>query len=189
VVLQPATESYLLGVARYALWGALGVDLDPPRRPPDDGLARPARVFVSWHRLGRLVGCIGTLEPSRTLEAAVKHFAVQSGLHDPRTSAATRDDLEFLDCEISILSEPRPLGVAGFTEIERGVVPGRDGVILCQGLRRAVFLPVVWATIPSPRDFLEALCRKGGMDPSTSDPPLSAETFRVHRLPSTPSTG
>lgn len=144
---------------------------------PDDGALRaPARVFVSWHEHERLLGCIGTLTANESLAEAVAHYAVQSGLHDPRMPAMRAEQVERAALEISVLSEPRALDVRGRAAIEAALVPGRDGVILREGPRRAVFLPVVWAQLPEVSAFVAALCKKAGIDPQhTAD--LRAEVF------------
>ncbi len=40
--------------------------------------------------------------------------------------------------------------------------PHIDGLLLEQGYHRAVFLPLVWDTLPTPSLFINALKRKGG---------------------------
>ncbi len=85
-------------------------------------------------------------------------------------------------CEISVLSPPVPHGELGLRSIERALVPGRDGLILAVGERRAVFLPVVWERLPEPAQFVRALCHKAGIDPETRGPDargwiFATETF------------
>lgn len=157
-----------------------------PERPEDPCLSAPTRAFVSWHHGRSLVGCIGTLEAGRPLEDAVRHYAVQAALHDPRTSGVQHDELPDLWCEISVLSEPRSLPVTCLREIEKAIVPGRDGLILRQGPRRAVFLPLVWKTLPEPARFVHALCRKGGFDPVRDGDSLQADVFTTTILEELP---
>lgn len=155
----------------------------PPGDPPDDPrLDRPTRVFVSWHEGERLVGCIGTLASERSLKDAVSHYAVQSGLHDPRTDTPRPEDLPRLRCEISVLTEPEPMAERGLEPITAALVPGRDGLVLRDGDRRAVFLPVVWHSLPDPREFVAALCRKAGIDPRHRGPFVRGERFYADKL-------
>lgn len=146
-------------------------------RPDDPRLDAPARVFVSWHDVRELVGCIGSLEPWPNLEQAVVRYAVQAGLHDPRTSPARPARWGRMNGEISILGEPRHLDCVGLDAITEAVVPGRDGVILGVGSRQAVFLPVVWRQLPRPRDFLAALMRKAGLSPDLDGARIRARVF------------
>lgn len=163
--LSTATRSWLLASARHALADALGVvvpPLDPP--PADPRLDEPMRLFVSWHEGERLVGCIGTLEAHRSLRDGVQHFAVQAGLHDPRTPMPRPGDLPQLRASISVLTPSEPMAEQGLEEITAALVPGRDGLVLRDGERRAVFLPVVWESLPTSEAFVAALCRKAGID-------------------------
>jgi AmmeMemoRadiSam system protein A len=176
--LGAATRAYLLASARRSLADVLGVKGHAvPSRPPDPRLSAPARVFVSWHLSERLVGCIGTLQPWPTLEDAVSRYAVEAGINDPRTHPAQPHELGHLQCEISVLGEPRPLPEIGISKIERVIVPQRDGVIVSLERLRAVFLPVVWHKLPHPRTFLEALCRKAGIESAADKKRVRAQVF------------
>lgn len=183
--LSEPVRRWLLHVARRSLRDAMAIR-DPEAsvlpvgevaRPDDSRLEQPARVFVSWHDGRDLVGCLGSLEPWPHLEQAVVRYAVQAGLHDPRTSPARPSRWSRMDGEISVLGEARDLEVTGFAAVEEAVVPGRDGVILSVGSRQAVFLPVVWRQLPRPRDFLTALMRKAGLSPEHDGARLRARVF------------
>jgi AmmeMemoRadiSam system protein A len=187
--MEPGTHSWLLAVARRALRAALA-DGDPSasglvvpnaQRPAaeseNQALRTPQRLFVSWYDDSQLVGCIGALEPRLALEEAVEYLSVQSGIHDPRMPSATVEQYERLRCEISVLSEPQPLGARGLRAIAAAVVPGRDGVLLDVSGRSAFFLPQVWNKIPDRRAFLEALCRKAQVDLAEADADARASVF------------
>jgi AmmeMemoRadiSam system protein A len=172
-----------LAAARHALADALGVTAPAPGPAPNDPqLDEPARLFVSWHEGLRLAGCIGTLAAQVPLRVAVRHFAVQAGLHDPRTSAPRPEDLPRLRCEISVLTPPEPMVEEGLVEITAALVPGRDGLVLHDGPRRAVFLPVVWESIPEPAAFVAALCRKAGIDAGRRAAQVRGERFYAERF-------
>lgn len=150
--------------------------------PLDPRLDEPARLFVSWHEGERLVGCLGTLEAQRPLRDAVRYFAVQAGLHDPRTPTPRPADLPRLRCSISLLTAPVPMVERGLAEITAALVPGRDGLVLRDGERRAVFLPVVWESLPEPPAFVQALCRKAGIDAGRRGAHVQGERFFAHEL-------
>ncbi len=183
--MDPATRQWLLVVARRALRAALA-EMDPraqplpvpkARRPDDEILRRPSRLFVSWYDGVSLVGCIGSLEARLPLEEAVEHLSVQAALHDPRLPPASVEQWDQLRCEISVLDEPHPLNARGLSAISAAVVPGRDGVLLEAHGRRAFFLPQVWVKIPDRSAFLEALCRKAGLDPADARDEARAAVF------------
>ena len=178
-----ASRRWLLATARDALGQAMGQPPAPLDGPPDDRrLSERARVFVSWHEGSRLVGCIGTLVAEQPLRDAVRYYAVQSGLHDPRTPTPTADELPRLHCEISVLSAPVPMSEQGLREITAALVPGRDGLVLRDGDRRAVFLPVVWQSLPTPEEFVAALCRKAGIDAERRAPFVRGERFFAEKF-------
>lgn len=181
--IAPPTRRWLLASAREALAGAMGVAAEPPGPAPDDPLLdQPRRVFVSWHEGPRLVGCIGTLVAERPLRDAVRYFAVQAGLYDHRTPTPAPDDLPRLRGEISVLTEPEPMQQEGLDAITRALVPGRDGLVLRDGGRRAVFLPVVWESLRTPEQFVAALCRKAGIDAARRGAYVKGERFFAVKL-------
>ncbi len=186
VRVAPTTRRWLLAAARHALADAMGAATVAAGDAPDDPcLDEPARTFVSWHDGPRLVGCIGTLHPERSLRAAVVHFSVQAGLHDPRTPTPVAADLPRLSCEISVLGAPAPMEQQGLPAITAALVPGRDGLVLYDGARRAVFLPLVWASLPAAPAFVAALCQKAGIDPDVRGPHVRAERFFADRFDET----
>jgi AmmeMemoRadiSam system protein A len=171
----------LLASARHALAEALGVPGPPVGPAPADlRLDELVRLFVSWHDGPRLVGCIGTLEAHAPLHAAVRHYAVEAGLHDPRTPTPAPDDLPRLRCEISVLTPPEPMAEQGLSEITAALVPGRDGLVLRDGERRGVFLPVVWEGA-----FVAALCRKARIDVDRRGALVRGERFFAERFEET----
>ncbi|MEM7154497.1 MAG: AmmeMemoRadiSam system protein A [Myxococcota bacterium] len=174
----PATRRWLLANARDALAKALQTPAPPlPPAPDDPILDEPARMFVSWHEGTRLVGCIGVLEPRETVREGTRRLAVQSGLHDHRTPMPAATDLPRLHAEISILTPPEPMAERGLAEIAAALVPGRDGLVLHDGAKRAVFLPVVWNSLTTPAAFVTALCRKAGIDPQVRAEHVRGERF------------
>lgn len=174
----PATRRWLLANARDALAGAMQVPTPPlPPAPADPLIDEPARLFVSWHEGSRLVGCIGVLEVRETVRQATRRLAVQAGLHDHRTPMPAPEDLPRLTAEISILSPPEPMAERGLAEITAALVPGRDGLVLHDGGKRAVFLPVVWKSLTTPEAFVTALCRKARIDPEQRAEHVRGERF------------
>lgn len=181
MTIAAATRRFLLASAREALAAELGCPStrDASTIPDDPRLAAPARVFVSWHAGERLLGCIGTLVPHPRLDEAVRHYAVAAGLEDPRMGPMPATQLGRAHCEVSVLGEPRELDAVGLDAIAAAVVPGRDGVILRLGSRRAVFLPVVWEKLSTPAAFLDALCRKAGIDARREGDQVRAQVFEA----------
>ena len=137
--------------------------------------------FVTLTKHGALRGCIGYLVPEQSLCDCVVSNAVSAAVHDQRfTPVATQQELDTLDIEISVLSVPQRLSVTSADGVLQVLVPGTDGVILKQGWRQATYLPQVWEHFTAKTDFLNSLCRKGGMSSDCwQDPDTEVYLYRV----------
>ena len=160
--------------ARDHLREALG---GPAATPPREGWCEQiGATFVTLRRRdGALQGCIGTLEPTRTLLHDVAHNAMAAATRDPRSAPIALADLDDLHVELSILSALAPLH--GPDEIRIGV----DGVVLRHGQRRATFLPVMWERFRELGRFLAALKHKAGLPPSLPDTELRLWRYTVEK--------
>jgi uncharacterized protein len=119
--------------------------------------------FVTLMRNHGLRGCIGSLEARRGLLEDVIHNAAAAAFRDPRFPPLRSAELPELEIEISVLSPSAPLPVDDRADLLRRLEPGRHGLILQEGARRATFLPAVWESLPSPEDFLSQLLLKAGL--------------------------
>jgi AmmeMemoRadiSam system protein A len=112
---------------------------------------------------GRLRGCIGSLSADEAVLDNVQHNAINAAVHDPRFSPLSKEELDQVLVEVSVLSTPEPLSYVNGEDLVAKLRPRVDGVILEKGHNRATFLPQVWDQLPDPRDFLSHLCRKAGL--------------------------
>jgi AmmeMemoRadiSam system protein A len=119
--------------------------------------------FVTLHKNGALRGCIGTIDPRKSLYDGVEENAVNSAFWDPRFPKMIEDELDDIDIEVSVLTVPRILEFKGENELLGQLEPGIHGVILSQGRHSATFLPQVWDQLPDKKDFLTHLCMKAGL--------------------------
>lgn len=115
-------------------------------------------VFVTLHKKGNLRGCIGYIEPIKSLYDAVKDNAINAALKDYRFSTLKKSELEDVDIEISVLTPP--VEVSGASEF----IVGKHGIIIKKGFNQAVFLPQVapeqgWTR----EETLSHLCVKAGL--------------------------
>jgi AmmeMemoRadiSam system protein A len=120
-------------------------------------------VFVTLHKKGTLRGCIGNIEPVKTLEKGVRENAVFAAFKDSRFAPLTLDELALIDIEISVLSKPEPMAYKNTRELLANLTPGVDGVMIEKEGHRATFLPQVWEQLPKPKAFLNNLCMKAGL--------------------------
>lgn len=163
MLLLPDTElgPTLLDRARHAIEHELGLkDVSPAEDPR---LASRGATFVTLRAEGELRGCIGSVRAQRALGDDIVINAIAAATRDPRFLPVGVYELNDIRVEVSLLSEPQFLDFAGEDDLLGQLRPGIDGLMLFGGCRSATFLPQVWEQLPDPRDFLDALLRKGGI--------------------------
>lgn len=161
VPLAPGDGQRLAGLAAAAVSARLTVRplrYWPPGAP---ALRACGATFVTLEATGRLRGCIGTLDPVRPIYLDVVRNAIRA-MADPRLPPVVVDEWPRLDVCVSVLSPPVVVEVTGRTDLLGALHAGTDGLILTDGVRRATFLPTVWAKLPDPDQFVAALLVKGG---------------------------
>ncbi len=121
-------------------------------------------TFVTLTAAGQLRGCIGHIVPHAPIIEGVRINAINAAFNDPRFSPLTKEELEKIKIEVSVLSEPKPLTYMDAPDLLRQLRPNIDGVILKKEFYQSVFLPQVWAQLPEKEAFLGHLCLKAGFD-------------------------
>ncbi len=139
-----------------------GYGLEIPDEPNEEELKVPAACFVTLMYNGQLRGCIGSLQATEPLWRNVCKNAYACGFKDDRFEPITLNERPYLSIEISVLSELLPVPNEGELALRERLTPNVDGLLLEQGYRRAVFLPLVWEKLPRPELFINALKCKGG---------------------------
>lgn len=151
---------YARACIREALGGAPAV---APQGGPFD---EPCAAFVSLHGPGgRLQGCIGTLEPYRSLVEDVAQNARAAAFRDPRGRRLALDDVDALEVEVSVLGPLEPVEAADEETACVVLRPGTDGVLFVWERCRATFIPQMWAHFGDARSLLAALKQKAGLPP------------------------
>jgi len=167
--LTPEEKQTLLKLARQSLVaGVRGTPfptLDLAGLTP--ALQAEGASFVTLTVHGDLRGCIGALEPYQSLAEDVREHAAAAALEDPRFPQVQENELAKIQIEVSRLTVPMPLDYKDAGDLLAKLRPGKDGVILRDGFRRATFLPQVWGKIPDAAAFLANLCYKMGAAPDT----------------------
>lgn len=134
--------------------------------------------FVTLRQQGQLRGCIGSLEPRRTLADDVRRNAVSAAVHDTRFRPVSEAELATLSYSISVLDLPRPLQGVGAEDLPAYLEKHRPGVIIEYRGRRSTFLPSVWEDLADPEDFLTRLCiKQGSPAPCWRDPAARISTY------------
>ena len=94
-------------------------------------------AFVSLHKHGQLRGCIGHFGEDTPLHEIVAEMACAAAFEDPRFMPVTRDELDELDIEISVLTPMRRIQSLDEFELHR------HGIYIRKGYRSGTFLPQV----------------------------------------------
>ncbi len=129
-----------------------------------EALRAEGATFVTLKRDSRLRGCIGSPSAYRPLIADVAENAFSAAFNDNRFPKLKRDELAGLSVSLSVLSPPSPLIFANEADLLAQLRPEIDGLMIQGGERRALFLPQVWESLPEPRQFLNQLKTKAGLD-------------------------
>jgi len=181
---EPAQVGYgdehgrtLVGLARSGIVSALGGAA--PTTAGDPWLSEHRATFVTLTKNGDLRGCIGSLEAHRPLGVDVVENARAAAFRDPRFPQVTAREIDAIQVEVSLLSQPSALEFADHDDLVAQLAPGLDGLILAAEGRRGTFLPQVWESLPEPEQFLAHLKQKAGLSPSTPTRRCQVWRYRV----------
>jgi AmmeMemoRadiSam system protein A len=145
-------------------------------------LLEPGASFVTLKRNGELRGCCGRLEPIRPLAQDVWYNAWASAYDDPRFPPVGASELSDLDVEVSLLSALERVLAETQEQLLGSLEPGRHGIVIALGPRRATFLPQVWKSLPEPSRFLAELKSKAGIPRDYWSPDIEAWRYTTRSL-------
>jgi AmmeMemoRadiSam system protein A len=188
--LSESDRRSLLELARRAIAEAVSLEKPAGNLSQSGVFAEKRGVFVTIHARGRLRGCIGVVEAMEPLGQSIARCAVSAALEDPRFSPVRAEEIQGLQIEISLLSEPEAIH-------PESIEIGKHGLLISQGAKRGLLLPQVAVEHKLGREqFLEETCRKAGLgvkawqEPETQILGFLCEVFREtgnhgEQLPST----
>ncbi len=148
-----------LGLSRGAPTGTDGTE----KQLKDETFDKNRGTFVTLKINNQLRGCIGNLSPDRPLAEGVRENTLNAAFNDPRFPPLTREELESVQIEISLLTDPVKLEYNDADDLLAKLKPGVDGVIIQKGPHSSTFLPQVWEQLPDKKAFLGNLCLKAGL--------------------------
>jgi AmmeMemoRadiSam system protein B/AmmeMemoRadiSam system protein A len=134
-----------------------------PNAMTDSVFNQKRGTFVTLTIDKQLRGCIGNLDSKDSIVDGIERNAVNAAFRDPRFPPLKAGELDRVDIEVSILTEPQPLKYRDSEDLLSKLRVNVDGVILRKGSASATFLPQVWAQLPQPETFLSHLCTKAGL--------------------------
>lgn len=159
-MLNGKQQKELLKIARLSVEAYVSGGKAPDFKITNEALNKKQGAFVTLTKNGRLRGCIGQIVPSnQPLWQVVKDMAIAAASQDERFEPVSRDELEELKYEISVLSAPETI------DDWHKIKLGEHGVIIRRGNNCGVFLPqVAEETGWSLEEFLKELCsQKAGL--------------------------
>ncbi len=132
-------KSILKEIAKQTLYDAVlngkKHEVDPQGLP--DNLKLHLGAFVTLYEHKQLRGCIGTFEPSQPLYEVVRDMAISSAFNDTRFYPVSKEELEDIEIEISVLTPRKKIDSIDEIEI------GRHGIYIQKGTRGGTYLPHV----------------------------------------------
>ena len=100
-------------------------------------LSKKCGAFVSLHKHGHLRGCIGHFGEDTPLYEIVAEMARAAAFEDPRFMPVSREELDDIDIEISVLTPMRRIQSLDEFELHR------HGIYIRKGYRSGTYLPQV----------------------------------------------
>ena len=131
------------------------------------GLSQKAGVFVTLNYLSNnkeyLRGCVGFPLAEKTLYQSVIEAAIAAATQDPRFEPISKEDIENIIFEVSVLSPPEKIEVQNPKDYKNHIKIGRDGLILKCKYGSGLLLPQVPVELNWDIDeYLANICYKAG---------------------------
>jgi len=167
-----AEKAKLKEIARKSIDAAVRGEQLPELKDLPEKLKEPYGVFVTINKNGNLRGCIGRIVSDQPLYVSCQQMAKAAALDDPRFMPMTKNELDDLEIEISVLTPLEP--VKDFNEI----IIGRDGLYIIKGHYSGLLLPQVAAEYGwTVEEFLRETCHKAGL-PSDAHKEKDAKLYK-----------
>ena len=160
--LSEKARKRLLEIARESIKGFLLEGRIPSFEEEDPELQEKKGAFVTLKtRDGGLRGCIGfTSAMGRPLYKVISEAAVAAAFDDPRFPPVSREELDRIKLEISVLSEMERVKDVGDIEV------GKHGLYIRKKGRSGLLLPQVATEDGWDREeVLRHVCLKAGLSP------------------------
>ena len=126
-------------MARHSIYGEMNIsDSDTlDENEISDGLKQISGAFISVYYKKELRGCIGRIESKVPLYQTVREMAVSAAFHDTRFKSVTKEEIEDVKIEISVLTPLKKI-----SSID-DIIPGKHGILVRKDGRSGTYLPQV----------------------------------------------
>jgi len=177
-------RQFIIALARQAIehWLDMGekLVLDSSGAPTTGALTETRACFVTLTKNFELRGCIGSIEAIKPLYLDVIDNAAAAAFEDDRFFPVTKEELEEIEIEVSVLTKPHRLIFSSAEDLFGKLTIGVDGVIVKRGNKSATYLPQVWDEMLEKHNFMSSLCLKAGLEPDDwQKPGLEVFTYQV----------
>ena len=122
-------------------------------------------VTIETYPKKELRGCIGFPYATFAIGEATQKAAISAAYEDMRFPPLSKEELNEIVFEVSILTKPELIEVKDPKEYFQKIKTGKDGLILQNGPFSGLFLPQVWNYFKTKEEFLGNLCYKAGLTP------------------------
>ena len=147
-------------------------------RYPED-LRQKGATFVNIYYEGALRGSAGSGEPKRSILQDIAENAYAAAFSDFRFIPLTEEEIKNAEISISVLTRPTPIRFESEDELLEKIRPNQDGLIFRERSNKALFLPQVWQTFSTPKEFLAYLKQKAGLPMDYWSPTVKVYRFDV----------
>lgn len=153
----------LLQIARESIMNYKNVDINSYNL--SKFLMEKKGCFVTLTINKELRGCIGYINPVKTLIESVIDNAFNAAYKDFRFLPLNKNEFEKVKIEISVLSVPKKIEYKSVEDLKSKIQVFEDGIIIsdASGFHSATFLPQVWDQLNRFEDFFSHLCLKAGL--------------------------
>lgn len=135
--------------------------------------------FVTIKLEGILRGCVGSVMPYQSLVKDLIKNSHAAAFSDSRFPGLTFDEFNKVKIKVSLLSKPKRLIFDTEEDLLKQMNSIQEGLLIRDGLKKAVFLPDVWEQIPERKEFLNQLKLKAGFKSDEFPETLEAFVFNV----------
>jgi MEMO1 family protein len=128
-----------------------------------------------------LRGCCGSVTARRPLIEDIRANAIRSAFRDPRFRPLERAEWPEVSLTVTLLSALEPMRFDDEADLLSQLRPQRDGLLIEDAGRQALFLPAVWEQLPQKEEFLAHLKAKAGLPRGHWSPDFRASRFSTAR--------
>lgn len=144
---------------------------------------RNGACFVTLHKAGMLRGCCGSVMAWRPLIEDIQANALRAAFDDPRFFPLEQFEWNEISLSVTLISPLQSMSFESEADLLSQLQPYRDGLLIEEAGRRALFLPAVWKTVSGKQEFLAHLKAKAGLPADHW-----SSTFRSSRFTTTQTT-